>query len=49
VRRVPPETAHIDGAAVYNVSGESPATMVVPVSSDFEISVDNPVLETPPT
>jgi CHASE2 domain-containing sensor protein len=47
VRRVPPESASIDGEALYNISAESAGTVTVPVSSDFEISVDNPVLETP--
>jgi len=47
VRRVPPEAASIDGAAVYNVSGEAAATVTVPISSNFEIAVDNPVLESP--
>jgi hypothetical protein len=48
VRRVPAESASIDGATVYNVSAESSGTVAVPVSSDVEIAVDTPVSETPP-
>jgi exonuclease VII small subunit len=40
VRRVPIEESSIDGGAVYNVSAESTGTVTVPVSSDFEISVN---------